>query len=525
MRLAKGLPQTALAMASGGSCAERVASEAALPHPPPSRRPQQPPPELEHDFVEEPAREFYCAVSLELLREPQQTDCCGHHLSLEVAQRLQGEGKPCPMCQRPHFTARPDLFHRRKVQQLTVRCQHKKNGCTWVGELGNLENHVTKCPKQPWQCPYCTFSGLRKAEEEHLSGCGQFPVPCPNGCEAGSVERCSLEQHLLECPLQLVGCEYAAMGCAVRLPRREMSEHIRQSGQEHLLKMCLDNLTLSRELSRKMEEKEQQIVELQEEMSRMEGRVKERMKETEGRVKEEMGELEGRVREGMGELEGRVREGMGELEGRMKERMKEMERRVKEEKGELEERVEERTKELERRVVERVREGMGKMEGKVEEDGEVAITIPPVEYAIPNFSALKAQDKEWRSPPFYSHRGGYKVCIGVWPNGACGYTGSDVSIMLYKMRDANTEGLKWPTRFQVIIYLLGQTSETNDREVNIGCQDDDELESQDMPSCESVLCLWNHSCIEHRFLCSDPPYSVYLKDDCLHITVAQFIVY
>jgi len=79
--------------------------------------------------VEEPAREFFCAVSLELLREPQQTDCCGHHLSVEVAQRLQGEGKPCPMCQHPHFTARPDKFHRRKVQQLTVCCQHKKNGC------------------------------------------------------------------------------------------------------------------------------------------------------------------------------------------------------------------------------------------------------------------------------------------------------------------------------------------------------------------------------------------------------------
>ena len=238
------------------------------------------------------------------------------------------------------------------------------------------------------------------AEEDHLSGCGQFPVPCPNSCEAGSVKRCSLEQHLLECPLQLVGCEYAAMGCAVRLPHREMSEHIRQSGQEHLLKTCLDNLILSRELSRKMEEKEQQIVELQE-MRRMEGRVKERIKEMEGRVKEEMremekrvregmGDLEGKVREGMGEMEGRVREGMGEMEGRMKERMKEMEKRAKEERKELEGRVEERMKEMERKMTERVVE----VEGRVEEDGEVGITIPPVEYTIPNYSALQAQDKE-----------------------------------------------------------------------------------------------------------------------------------
>ena len=50
--------------------------------------------------------------------------------------------------------------------------------------------------------------------------------------------------------------------------------------------MCLDNLTVSRELSRRMEEDKQQVVKLQEEMQRMEGRVEEKMGE--------MGEMEGR---------------------------------------------------------------------------------------------------------------------------------------------------------------------------------------------------------------------------------------
>jgi len=328
--------------------------------------------------VEEPAREFFCAVSLELLREPQQTDCCGHHLSVEVAQRLQGEGKPCPVCQKPHFTTHPDLFHKRRMQQSIVRCTYKKNGCEWEGELGNLEDHVTKCPKRLWQCVYCAFSGLGEVEGDHLSGCGQFPVPCPNGCEAGSVERCSLEWHLLECPLQLVGCEYVAMGCAVRLPRREMSEHIRQSGQEHLLKMCAANLTVSRELSRKVEEKEQQIAELQEEMRRMEGRLTKKIENVQLQV--------------------------------------------------------------------------------TDIHSEVAITVPPVEYTIHNFSALKAQNKEWRSPPFYTRPGEYKMRMGVWPNGLGEGKRSHVSIRFYTMADAHTEYLRWPATLPVTIRVLNQTT-------------------------------------------------------------------
>ncbi|CAI8056920.1 hypothetical protein GBAR_LOCUS31003 [Geodia barretti] len=48
-------------------------------------------PDKEFDFLERPSQDFFCPVSLELLLEPQLTSCCGHHLSLEVANRLQKE--------------------------------------------------------------------------------------------------------------------------------------------------------------------------------------------------------------------------------------------------------------------------------------------------------------------------------------------------------------------------------------------------------------------------------------------------
>ena len=511
-------------MASGGGgCAENIGEGSRSPrlaHPPHRPSPSGDQDQLaDYDFVEEPAKEFLCAVTLELLVpvvEPQQTDCCGHHISAEVARRLLGEGKACPMCQQPRLTTHPDKFHGRRIRQLVVRCPNKKSGCGWEGELGDVEAHVGYCPKQPWQCLHCAFVGLWEGGEEHLRVCEQFPVVCPNRCKTGHVQHARVQQHLLDCPLEIVSCEYAEMGCGVRLPRSEMREHVRESGQDHLLKMCAANLSLSRELSRKVAEKEQQIKELHRDMRRREEkingdmkrreekmsgdmkrmeekissdmrRMEERMKENEERMNASLREREMRQQQQMKEMEEKVAMqmkmelgenerkmtvSMVEMEGRMRNRMEEREMRQQQLMKEMEAKVAMQTKlelsENERKMTVsmmemrdrmgvgdgRTQKLLGRMEGVIEQNrkemkvievintsvvnvgrelsvvksqvaeirGETAVTvcIPPVEYTIHNFSVLKAQDKEWRSPPLYTHRGGYKMCIGVWPNGVGG---------------------------------------------------------------------------------------------------------
>ena len=90
-------------------------------------------------------------------------------------------------------------------------------------------------PEKPWHCRYCSFSALREAAEEHTRGCERFPVACPNGCGVGQVHRYLLPQHLTECPLQVVRCAYAHVGCSVQLPRSEMAAHTENSAQQHTL--------------------------------------------------------------------------------------------------------------------------------------------------------------------------------------------------------------------------------------------------------------------------------------------------
>ena len=98
--------------------------------------------ERDFDYVERPSEDFFCPVSLELLLEPQLTSCCGHHLSLEAATRLQREGKACPLCNGEQWSAVLDKYHRRKVHEVRVRCWHTDNGCAWVGEVNAIFTHM-----------------------------------------------------------------------------------------------------------------------------------------------------------------------------------------------------------------------------------------------------------------------------------------------------------------------------------------------------------------------------------------------
>ena len=90
------------------------------------------------------------------------------------------------------------------------------------------------------------------------------------------MERSNLEKHLSECPLQLVECEFSQAGCKEKVPRRDLVSHVRENAQQHLLSMSLLNLTLTRELREKMEEKDQQIAELREELKRQGKEIEER---------------------------------------------------------------------------------------------------------------------------------------------------------------------------------------------------------------------------------------------------------
>lgn len=223
-----------------------------------------------YDFEERPSSDYFCPVTSELLKDPRQTNfCCGHHLSHSVAVQLEAEGKPCPLCKKGPLKTTEDLFFKRKVMQLTVRCSNKPLGCPWVGTVESLDQHLgygctdgecsfvtTECPfkcssrvqrckleehktnecvKRPIICNHCQYKGTYEVVvHDHLPVCEKYPVNCPKMCSETKFERCLLASHLEQCPLREVECEYHYAGCKAKIEARNLKEHMQTAVEEHL---------------------------------------------------------------------------------------------------------------------------------------------------------------------------------------------------------------------------------------------------------------------------------------------------
>ena len=143
------------------------------------------------EFLEPPPENLQseCPVCLQIIREPHQVTCCGNSFCYSCIQRVKDDNKPCPTCNKEGLSDFPDKRLKRSLYALKVRCSHQKDGCEWTGELRQLDEHLNTDP-QP---------------EKQLDGC----------------------------PLTTINCDFHHVGCAVKLPRQDMPQHVSTSIQTH----------------------------------------------------------------------------------------------------------------------------------------------------------------------------------------------------------------------------------------------------------------------------------------------------
>ena len=148
----------------------------------------------DYDFVDAPPKSLECPVCLLTLRDPHVISCCGNEFCQLCIQRVQRDGKPCPLCNEPNFTT---LLHKklvREVNALVVRCPHKELGCDWEGELGQLEQHLNPGAGPP-----------------SSRGCGYVMVECSYQCGA-RLQRQMVREHEMEiCPKRPIEMQVASL--------------------------------------------------------------------------------------------------------------------------------------------------------------------------------------------------------------------------------------------------------------------------------------------------------------------------
>ena len=247
------------------------------------------------------------------------------------------------------------------MKEQEVWCSHKKDGCKWRGKLVEYEQHLNEdpspenqlsgcqfvevgcvhgcgerfqrrhiashqnqqCMKRPYSCEYCrefdsTFVDVTKS---HYWKCNQFPITCPNECQEETLKQKDIEDHLKnKCPLTEVGCCYVYAGCEVRLPRKDMSEHMRDTVahmalleneikklkefNKHLehkeeatrreyqgLSEVIDTHIVTEELFRKLEQKQKATEKLCQEMESKLRASENEVKELREELKRNLGEL------------------------------------------------------------------------------------------------------------------------------------------------------------------------------------------------------------------------------------------
>ena len=469
---------------------------------------------FDYDFVERLSEDFLCPVTLEVLREPYLTVCCGNHLSQEAADKLQGNQKPCPLCKQP-LQAVPDKFFRRKVKELQVRCPKKGAGCGWVGQFGNLDQHLKNgdvtgdcqyvevacpnlcdgrvlrrdleghkandCPKRQFACEYCAYEATyQEISEDHWPQCSKYPMECPNDCGEGTIERQELPNHLEVCPLQIIDCEFDYAGCTDKVQRQEMQSHVKSSAH---LQMVARHAKLQR---KRIEQQEKRIEQQEKRIEQQEKRMEQQEKEIETLIDQ-----------------------VHQLSSTLQEKQ-----------------TEQVQKEQQETQIETLAAQVHQLAAMLQ-----VFTPPPV-FTMTNFKQHKKDDDQWFSPPFYSHIGGYKMCISVKANGSDIGKGTHVAVYLHMMAGEYDDNLKWPFRGEVAVQLLNQKGNENHHEKAL-------VEAADYSFQHFIECVarveetqerglaWGHDTfITHGGLAYNAGKDCqYLKNDCLKFQVNKVVVF
>lgn len=218
------------------------------------------------DFVKPLSDQYTCPICHLAFRQPTLTDC-GHQFCEDCVRPLVRNDKiVCPTCRRQLNKSElyPNNMLKREVLSLQVRCSETENGCRWIGELRQQEEHLAncslmseicendcgvtvrrKCMKKHKEelclrrivvCTYCPSHIEYCLLSTHLEECDQYPVECINQCGA-VVARGEMDVHTsLEgtCTKSYLPCEFEHAGCRFKGKKRQMELHLAHNSVSHL---------------------------------------------------------------------------------------------------------------------------------------------------------------------------------------------------------------------------------------------------------------------------------------------------
>ena len=302
--------------------------------------------------------------------------------------------KVCPTC-RSELEYMRDQFNERKVRSLKVKCPNWEKGCEWKGDLGDIPQHTgANCQLQTVPCPNCKANIVRGRLGQHGWVCPQRAYKCPH-CKHQDTYVNITTTHSTVCEEFPLVCP---AGCRKHYSRSKLAKHLAVCGEE-LVPCKYSSIGC------------QEVIKRHQLHAHLDKRKDLHLEKSMDMVMQ-------------------LSMGLSELSMSM-------------------------------RLV---------VAGAAKPDtSQLPLTFrrwlqntptcyprPPWVIKMEGFQEKKEKSCRWFSYPFYSHFGGYKMCLRVDANGHTGGRGTHVSVFIFLMQGDNDCHLVWPFKGTIKVSLLNQ---------------------------------------------------------------------
>ncbi len=405
------------------------------------------------EFLEPPPSvlQTECPICHQIIQDPHQVTCCGYSYCHSCIEQIRANKRPCAKCNSENFDDFPDKRLKNTLYAFKVHCSHKREGCEWTGELGQLDehlntnplpektlegcqavqiscshcgekksrrelgNHQDNCSKRPISCEYCKeyTSHQDNVIYNHWPVCGSFPLSCPNKC-GSTLQRQNLESHTAnECSLATIDCDFQHVGCTVKLPRQDMSKHVKDNLTVHISLLAISHTKQYDQMKKLTQENKS----MKNEIENLNNNHK-FLEATTNRMKAQCNDLVTQNKTLKTELKS----------------LREENYTLKQELSQISEQVSTKVTD----TLARAR----------------APLVPSPVLVMPDFYRFKKNNGEWLSSAVYTHQQGYKLRLGVYANGHGAGEGTHVAVTVYILKGEYDDLLKWPFRGVIWFRLL-----------------------------------------------------------------------
>ena len=454
-----------------------------------------------------------------------------------------------------------------------MMCSNCDNGCGWMGELRSLDYHLTtcgyallrctnqcmedekevrilrcdldqhlknECPNHQYQCRHCKAIGKHcDITTTHLDTCPKVKIPCPNAHCKALVPRFKLSDHLTTCEYALLHCPNKCTENTkeVRMLCRDLDHHLKDEcpNRQYQCPHCKDtgryceiittHLYTCPKVNIPCPNSDCTALVLHCELTDHRSKCQfEKVpckyagigcKEELLRKYLEQHELDDAFH--LHTAIETVNKQQSEI-NKQREEINKQQKEINKQRAEINKQQKEINKQ--RAEINKQREEMKavKEEQEIMCDGIIAAQAGPCVFKMPEFSRCKSSKRAWYSPPFYSHPGGYKMCIRVDANGFGDVAGTHVSVLASLMKGRNDDNLPWPFTGNFTFTLLNQLGDKNHHTRTISLQQDNEAGWRVVDGEFAATGFGQRTFISHNKLYA-PWNCQYLKDDCLYFRI------